>query len=312
MLYQTHKKILALLLTISIILFSGCIKEDKETDNTPTQNEGSSNSNNSYNENEEDDSSNDNSSSDNEGNQNDSSEDDSNSNNSNNEDSQDNSSNDTTYGDKTEHHEVYAERELTIDITAPFEISNSYVTNVINAKNGSAYADVQDKQQIIYKPNNGFIGKDTFSFKFYKKNTSPNENKLIEIEYIVNTQKTPLEGYRDFLLSVQCEDSSLNIDVDIIDNDLILTEKVHDDLDYYRSNTNRLSRIQIDYIGEGNKNSEEYKKSKRHHDIFKRNLNENLLITCNYPQGYKTENYGKIHSSLLNPSKISNFSPFII
>jgi hypothetical protein len=51
------------------------------------------------------------------------------------------------------------------------------------------------------------------------------------------------------------------------------------------------------------------------------NTNTNIEMAIAGSDGYGdlkngrntiTENYGKIHSSLLNPSKISNFSPFII
>jgi len=183
---------------------------------------------------------------------------------------------------KTEYHEVYAERTLVIDIDVPFEISNNYIGYLISAKNGKAVPNIKDKNQIYYTPTYGFIGEDVFSFEIYDKNS----NRTMEKKYIINIIKAPLDGNRDFIISHNCENSlgsySTTIDIEIVDDNLNIIEQVYDD---YKKNSFWIpdySRIEIDYQGI------EDLFSMNHHNKFKENIKNNILITCNYPNGYKS------------------------
>ena len=253
---------LFLVLMVGVFFLVGCNtdkpRKNNNTTNSPSHNEASNSSNSSSNE--------------------------ENNNNQNIEASSQNEENDdsvvSSNREKTEYYEMYAERKLVIDIDIPFEISN-YITATY-PKNGNMNYDI-NKQQIYYKPNFGFIGKDTFSLTFSKNGTTSVDNKKIKIKYIIDIQKAPLEGNRDFVISKFCTDNNLYIDVDFVDNDLNIIKKLYDDK--FASSSNNYfptySRIQVDYFGE----KDEF--SVRHHKAFKENLDKIFLITCNYPNGYK-------------------------
>ena len=229
---------LFLVLMVGVFFLVGCNtdkpRKNNNTTNSPSHNEASNSSNSSSNE--------------------------ENNNNQNIEASSQNEENDdsvvSSNREKTEYYEMYAERKLVIDIDIPFEISN-YITATY-PKNGNMNYDI-NKQQIYYKPNFGFIGKDAFSLTFSKNGTTSVDNKKIKIKYIIDIQKAPLEGNRDFVISKFCTDNNLYIDVDFVDNDLNIIKKLYDDK--FASSSNNYfptySRIQVDYFGEKDEKEED-------------------------------------------------------
>lgn len=194
---------------------------------------------------------------------------------------QNNETTNTTYQNTTEYLETYAERKLVIDISVPFEINNNYVDYLIRPKNGKAVPDIKNKNEIYYTPTYGFVGEDVFSFKVYDKNT----NKTMEKKYIVDVIEAPLDMHRDFIISHNCENSlgndSTTVDIEIVDDDLNIIEQVHDDYEKSGFWIPNYSRIEIDY------QKIEDLFSMNHHNKFKDNIKNNILITCNYPNGYK-------------------------
>ena len=77
-----------------------------------------------------------------------------------------------------------------------------------------------------------------------------------------------------------------NFDITIVDNDLTLLENLYDDTKYNSSLTYRIiprySRIVTDYWTPTYSTEE----SINYHNSFKNHINDNVMITCNYSNGY--------------------------
>jgi len=246
---------------IGVFFLIGSNKDDKTTKDTPPQNEGTSSSSNN-----EDSSSN-------------------------NSDTQNNSSNDTTYGDKTEHHEVYAERQLTIDIDVPFEIGTVNIESVKNSYISNSFAN-KEKKEIYYIPDDGYIGQDEMIVSFTDK--SNYKNKII-LTYKITIKKPPLEKNRDFVISYGCDVISNHLktiktfDISMIDDDLTLLEKLYDDNRYmWEAKIPKKSKKFVEhYIFRWNSfyKAEYYESSINHHNIFSNHIDDNMMFTCNYANG---------------------------
>ena len=286
--HQTHKKILTLLLTISIILFTGCSSEEEPTKkDTPSQSEDSSNLTNSDNESSQDDS-NDNSNNDNSS-QEDYTED---INDNTPTQDEDDSSNDTTYGDKTEYHETFSERKLIINIDVPFEIGKLDRANRIDGQHSiwhSNRVNYQNKK-ILYYPDNKFVGEDQLEYRFYDKK---NYEDSIKITYNIKIKKLPFEGSRDFTVKYSCQRelhhlksvSTTSMDLDIVDNSLNRVQNIYDNGNsFHNLLPKKYTRIVLDYVYEDNPPYDS-ENAIKHHNAFKENLTEQMLITCNYHSG---------------------------
>ena len=180
---------------------------------------------------------------------------------------------------------IYAEKLLKEKITAPFTIDwdrTNYKKYPDHAGNGGGFTIDKEKGEFRYRAGYGFIGKDNLSIIIYSKNS----NKVLEKKYDINIISPPLEGYRDFMISLQCNysagDTATSIDLDIVDNSLGLVVKINDNKNFTGGTFPKYSRIGVDYLGYKDSNSI------KHHNYFKSNLDKNVLITCNYPKGSKS------------------------
>ena len=110
-------------------------------------------------------------------------------------------------------------------------------------------------------------------------------------------QSSSLQGNRDFIISSFCDRTSSHyssrlqaksMDIDLVNDQLQLLEKVHDDRKpaYYLTNVPIASRIKVDSLNNKDNDFGWYDSSIAHHDAFKRHISENLLLTCNYSDGY--------------------------
>jgi len=264
---------LFLVLIVGVFFLVGCKpdKGDKNT-NSPSHNEPSNGSNGSGNEENNNNQNSDGSSQDEEN---------------------DNSvvSNDR---EKTEYHDVYAERKLVIDIDVPFEIGYFHILkNFKHSKNNNNIND--ERKKITYLPYIGYIGEDELKVEFYEKNN--HDNKVTRI-YHIKIKKPILEENRDFTISYACESISkhfstqnLTFDIDIIDKDLSLIDKVFNNQKYYSSYLPRTiiptySKTAIDNASSSRIYKERGEVAKRHHSIFNNHLDGLMRITCNYDNGF--------------------------
>lgn len=200
------------------------------------------------------------------------------------------------FEDKTEHYKIYAERNLNIDINVPFSVISRMVWKKSPKHNAhGVLIDIKNKK-IRYFPEYGYLGEDEMKIEFYDKHDSKNS---IIITYKINIEKPLLEGNRDFTISGYCDDISNHLnnrsyadsfDIDIVDNDLNLLQKIYDDKKLSNGfREPKYSRITTDYYTPWYSfNNRDFidEESIEHHNIFKNNFDNNVRISCNYPKGY--------------------------
>jgi len=189
----------------------------------------------------------------------------------------------TSYFNKIETVNVYAERKLEIEIKPPFEnfnISWNEMPKHYRGTTGTFLTEIIYPQNIIrYIPAIGYIGEDSFSLKIIDKDS--------EIEYIkkfiINVNKSPLEGNRDFSIVAMCDNTSFGeaniMNINIVDDEENLLEKVKENLNslYTAVKLPNRTRIQLDYI-----DSSYTDDVFNFHNAFKDNLDKNILIECKY------------------------------
>jgi len=192
--------------------------------------------------------------------------------------------------EKTEYHEMYAERQLTIDVDVPFEIS---VSSIKGVKHAYSKFLKHKKKKLYYVPDNRYIGKDEIKVRLSDTNNLKNE---ILITYKINVKKPPLEENRDFVINYGCDDISNHLstiktfDIGIVDDDLTLLEKLYDDNTYMfdeHSIPEQSKNFVEHYIFRWNSSYEAkyFETSIHHHNTFSNHIDDNMMFTCNYSNG---------------------------
>lgn len=194
-------------------------------------------------------------------------------------------------GGSAENHQIFAERKLSIDINVNYKIGT--INSGGYPKNGAIKIN-KDNKKIQYMPEYGFIGEDSFKLQFHQDTKF---STVKEILYKISI-KEPLssDDNLDFTISYSCDELSNHLgtrnahsmDIDVIYDDLVLVEKIYDDKDYESVNWRKIprySRITTEHERLSNISSGD-NKSKKHHSVFKNNLDKSVRVTCNYSKGY--------------------------
>lgn len=180
---------------------------------------------------------------------------------------------------------VHAERRFNQDFDLPIEIDWNRADRVIDFKHDAFYPDnvsgIYKNLTFSYMSEDGYLGNDKVSWKLYDKK---NKSNYVILTYNITVIKAPLEGSRDYKISKFCNTINgkgvLSSGVDIVNDNLDLVEQVYDNNKTYTPfSIPKYSRIEVDYHGKEDLNSE------IHHDTFKRNNSYNLRLTCNYAKG---------------------------